>query len=185
MSEEKQNNNKWNKKRNKKSSKKAKEDVISSWIGFITTSLIFLLLGIFLLGFQWWVFFVPAMVFISAISTTIEYYTKYIQKCPVCKSNLEIDSEYCRICGTHIKNKCDYCGSPLIHIDSRFCEKCGKPIYNMDKIIESTNVATIVNEEVDNNKSNENSKIRYCVSCGNKVKIGTKYCPYCGVNLSE
>lgn len=47
--------------------------------------------------------------------------------CPVCQNeDTNIEGEYCQICGSHIKNKCNYCGMNLDG-DSRFCNYCGSP----------------------------------------------------------
>lgn len=45
--------------------------------------------------------------------------------CPICENeNTNIEGDYCQVCGSYIKNKCNSCNSDLIG-DSRFCSKCG------------------------------------------------------------
>jgi len=174
--------------------KNKKEDITGVWIGFVSTSLIFLLLGIFVVGLEWWVFFVPAMVLVGAISSTIEYYTKYLQKCPICGLKLKPDAEFCTNCGTKLKKVCPSCGNAIENLSGKFCEKCGASLYEAEVAAKGASSAnTLVDLGLNENivatvgsaktKVEISDRIRYCPSCGNKVKIGTHFCPYCGMDL--
>ena len=137
--------------------KATKNRVITAWTSFLTTSLIFGLLGAFLVGWQWWVFFVPAITFIEAIRASLQYMTgEHTRVCPNCHGK------------TPVTNK--------------FCDKCG---YDLRAVTYENyrKVETATEEEMREEPPKPSKS--YCNICGGPLDGNEVYCPTCGAPLRE
>lgn len=157
-----------------KKGESSKQTLIGTWTGFITTTILFLILGAFLFNWAWWIWFPIGGTLIGAISTTINYFTQETKKCPGCGARLESDAQFCRACGTKILAACPHCGWNITNPKSKYCEKCGKPLYESNQISQSATVKDAMRQE---------EMMVYCPACGTKVTEGTEICPSCGINL--
>lgn len=116
--------------------------------------------------------------------------------CQKCGAALEIDSDFCIMCGTPVERSfaksmdvrgssvvCTKC-SASIEPDSMFCTSCGTPVAQSDTSSEEskktcTNCGSLIN-------INE----KFCVICGQMIAdavepIGTKSCPQCGTQVDD
>ncbi|MBD3353748.1 MAG: zinc-ribbon domain-containing protein [Candidatus Lokiarchaeota archaeon] len=164
----------------KKEEESSKQALIGSWTGFLSTTLIFMLLGAFLFDWAWWVFFVPGMTLIGSITTTINYFTVETKKCGFCGARLEKNALFCRTCGNKIVTKCPKCGVDVSKSNTRYCPKCGADIYEGAQLTKK--------EESEQKEKQEDPKLEpqafsYCPACGMKIKSGSKICPSCGIEL--
>ncbi len=132
-----------------------KNRVITAWTSFLTTSLIFFLLGGFLVGWQWWVFFVPALTFIEAIRASLQYLAgEDTRICPNCHEKTLTTSQFCDKCGYDLR---------------------GVTYQNYGKV-ESYSEVEVQEEPPKPSKS-------YCNTCGGPLEGSEQYCPICGAPL--
>ncbi|MHA1899131.1 MAG: zinc ribbon domain-containing protein, partial [Promethearchaeota archaeon] len=122
----------------KHSHKLTKNRVINEWLSFVSVTLTFGVLFIFL---KWslWFFIIPAFSLVDAIKVTIRYYTVGRFKCPRCGNVLQADAKFCDKCSLKIVQFCPYCGADVINKTSIFCQNCGKPLYSKDDLKYSNN----------------------------------------------
>lgn len=115
--------------------------------------------------------------------------------CPVC-GNAEIsnDSNYCRVCGTILYNKCSgstnkNTGRFEIHKNASyasFCTTCGKPTHYSELGIVQTEDTMIekkdYNDGVDYDP--QTMRVKICPRCGNtQFSENAYYCRICGTDL--
>jgi rRNA maturation endonuclease Nob1 len=160
----------------KKKDQSPSQNLAGVWSGFVSTTVIFMLLGAFLFEWAWWVFFVPCMTLVGAVTTTINYYTTDTKPCITCGSRLEKNAQFCRACGTKILTECPHCNAKVPNKTSRFCEKCGKSL-----VIPQSGEAQITTEQ--NVQQPPVQRFIYCPACGSRVEVGSTVCPSCGMNL--
>ena len=135
-----------------------KNRVITAWTSFLTTALIFGLLGAFLVGWQWWVFFVPAITLIEAIRASLQYMTgEHTRVCPNCHGKTPVTNKFCDKCGFDLR--------------SVTYENYGK--------VESAGIETKTEPQV--SKSSKS----YCNTCGGPLDGSEQYCPICGAPLRD
>jgi predicted amidophosphoribosyltransferase len=170
-----------------------REQVIQSWIGFVVVSIIFG--GIF----SWWLFpgtwiswFIPAMVFVGAISTTLTYVSQGQIRCPHCGAELRDRALHCPTCGREILSQCPKCAGNVTW-GERFCKNCGEnlvgsqgPITQPTEQTQLGEVASIqapVTVPVVTPPSPGAPERRFCSLCGEPMNPGAKYCFRCGTQL--
>ncbi len=105
-----------------------KEQVVQSWIGLVVVSILFG--GVF----SWWLFagswvswFIPAMVFVGAISTTLTYASQGQIRCPHCGAEQRDQALHCPACGREIVSQCPKCANKVAW-GERFCKNCGETL---------------------------------------------------------
>lgn len=161
-------------KKHKRNNESSAEQLRGAWVGFISSTILFLLLGAFLFNWAWWIFIPIAGTLIGAISTTINYFTEDTKLCPSCSARLDKEAQFCRACGTKILNACKHCGEPVKNPKSRYCEQCGKALYENTPLPQNPSVKNAMKKE---------EVYMYCPACGTKVSEGTPVCPSCGIDL--
>ncbi len=142
--------------------------MIGAWTSFLTTSMIFLLIGFLIFwdgtpsSFPWWCIFVPAITFIEAIRSTLGYFARE-------------ETRVCPNCHKHTV------------INNQFCDKCGHDLravtYQMYGKVEDEEPAPEVNVS-EPPKPTQGSK-PYCVTCGGPLEGSEAYCPTCGMPLKK
>jgi predicted amidophosphoribosyltransferase len=156
--------------------------VVGAWSGFITTTIVFLLLGRFLFSWAWWIYIPIVGSLIGAINSTCAYVGREKIYCPKCHAPITEDAEFCNKCGTKLLTICPSCQAK-IKPESHFCVKCGASLLPKDtEVLPSipppqTQPASPATQIP---KANPNE---YCPACGTKIQPGAKFCAFCGSNL--
>ncbi len=164
-----------------------KEQVVQSWIGFVVVSIIFG--GIF----SWWLFsgnwiswFIPAMVFVGAISTTLTYVSQGLLRCPHCGTELRDRVLHCPACGAEILAQCPKCASTVAW-GERFCKNCGETLVRPQGTAAQPAGQPFQEAAapgaVPGVTPSSQPEHKLCGLCGEPANPGTKYCFRCGTRL--
>jgi hypothetical protein len=177
----------------------AKQKLMKAWSGAMGGVVFWIILGIFLFDWAWWIFFLIAMTVLNPIQLSFRYFAEESKLCPVCQERLDLSSKFCRRCGTQLILQCPSCQMKILS-SARFCEKCGKPLYSN---ISNTNTNSILNTKINansisnippknissdpalnfNEKSDSNvpsiDTPRFCPMCGYQIESNTTECPNC------
>ncbi len=154
------------------------EKIKKRWVSFIIVTVFFSLL----FGSAWWILFPIVGSLVSAIQSTVTYYT-INTKCPNCKSILDEGALFCRNCGIQVMQKCPQCNTPIK--GGAYCDKCGTPAAALPASL-PLNQAPSQNVQpaqgplsVDAPKNMR----RFCPACGAPVDAHITICGNCGFTL--
>lgn len=165
-----------------------REQVIQSWIGLVVVSILFG--GVF----SWWIFpgtwftwFIPALVFVGAVSTTLTYVAQGHIRCPHCGVELRDQALHCPACGREIVSQCPKCATQVAW-GERFCKNCGETLVGQQGAVAQPvgqpvqEVATVV--AMTSTTPSPKPEQKFCGLCGEPVNPGAKFCFRCGTQTA-
>ena len=154
-----------------------KEALKGIWTGAIITTIFFGAIAVFLLdrigaaiaAILW----MPAVIWVVAISGTISYLLNERKKCPNCGRRMDKSVKFCKQCGVEVLTNCPHCKAEL-KSKASFCEACGKSISEMK---------TLQQKEIKHPISPVDDEIEppfFCTYCGTQIEPNLEVCPACG-----
>jgi predicted amidophosphoribosyltransferase len=159
-----------------------KEQVVQSWTGLVVVSILFIGVFWWLFSWGWFAWFIPAMVLVGAISTTMTYLSQGQIRCPHCGTELRDKALHCPSCGREIVSQCPKCASN-VEWGERFCKNCGETLVGQQGSVSQKVVQPDQNVAVPAVESSPKPERKFCSLCGEPVNPGAKYCFRCGTLL--